>query len=169
MKTEDVNRILRQPAEFRLRHWYSALVADWVGDLPDGRVLEVGCDSARIVPGSTSMDVRPRGITAGPLDMVHDARKPWPFPDKHWDLVIALEVWEHLESDEAKAFLEAVRCSKRTILSLPYLWPPGGLFNHDGIDEDKIKLWTCGIRPSRTAVVYKEFGYPHWVGFWDMT
>ena len=84
-------------------------------------------------------------------DLQHDIGKaPWPARDGEYDLVVALQVWEHLEGRQRQAFAEARRVGRRVLLSLPYLWQcPGDC--HHGIDDDMIFGWT-GERPAKMAV-----------------
>lgn len=77
-----------------------------------------------------------------------------PFDDKIFDCFVALQVWEHLDNQSA-AFCEVKRISKAAILSFPYKWPAGRGHDarHVGIDDKKIKEWTCGIEPDKTKVI----------------
>jgi hypothetical protein len=47
---------------------------------------------------------------------VHDATKPWPYEDQSFDLVVALDFWEHIYSDDIDAVIkEMLRVSKKWI------------------------------------------------------
>lgn len=84
-----------------------------------GRVLEVG-------PGPTG---RPIVLGADTLDncaafhptILHDAgRVPWPVGDKAYDLVVALEAFEHFSGRQRDAFGEVRRVARRAIITVPY-------------------------------------------------
>jgi hypothetical protein len=77
-----------------------------------------------------------------------------PIIDKNFDCFVALQVWEHLDNQSA-AFQEVMRISKSAILSFPYMWPKskGHDARHVGIDDIKIKQWTCGVKPEKTKLI----------------
>lgn len=85
--------------------------------------------------------------------IVHDATiKPWPIQDQQYDLLIALQVWEHLDNKQTRAFREVMRVSKKAILSFPFEWT-GGLEKpshraHRDIDRELIADWTLNIPPT---------------------
>ena len=74
--------------------------------------------------------------------------------DKFFNLFVALQVWEHLDNQQL-AFEEVMRISKSAILSFPYKWPKGKGHDsrHVGIDDRKIKQWTCGVKPEKTKLI----------------
>jgi len=87
-------------------------------------------------------------------EIQHDATViPWPIKDKEYDLVIALQVWEHLDDKQKEAFGEVIRTSKMAILSLPYKWDcPKDNANypeHHMIDEAIIAGWTLNKKPEK--------------------
>ncbi len=45
---------------------------------------------------------------------------PWPIKKKQYDVVIALQVWEHLKGKQIKVFKEVTRISNIAILSFSY-------------------------------------------------
>jgi hypothetical protein len=79
---------------------------------------------------------------------------PYDIPNKHYQTFLALQVWEHLDNQDV-AFREVMRISKSAILSFPYMWPKGKGHDarHVGIDDKKIKKWTCGIEPVKTKLI----------------
>lgn len=77
-----------------------------------------------------------------------------PIPDKYYDCFIALQVWEHLDN-QAAAFREVMRISKAAILSFPYMWNHGDK-RHRGIDDAKIKAWTCGVEPQSVKIIHNR-------------
>jgi hypothetical protein len=108
--------------------------------------------------------------------IVHDATfKPWPILDKQYDLFIALQVWEHLDNKQARAFREVVRISKKAILSFPYGWTGGEEKQshraHRDIGKELISDWTLNITPreiieiSRTGPEFSKG--PRLIYYWE--
>lgn len=78
-----------------------------------------------------------------------DARAvPWPFEDKSYDLVIALQVLEHLSPKQTDVFNEIVRITKHAIISLPLRWRCPHDPIHHMIDYPQIREWTGHRRAS---------------------
>lgn len=71
--------------------------------------------------------------------------------NKQYDLLIALQVWEHLDNKQTRAFRELKRVAKRAILSFPYEWTGGeqkpSHRAHRDIDKALISDWTLNIPP----------------------
>jgi hypothetical protein len=112
------------------------------------RVLEVGCRRTPLFPGSDRLDY------AGEFSPTfhHDATVvPWPIADRAYDLVIALQVWEHLGSRQREAFSELPRISRYAILSLPYKWRRKNNPSHSGIDDTVVRRWSGGLAPLETV------------------
>jgi len=112
-----------------------------------------------ILRGSDTMDLR------GDPTYRHDAGLvPWPVADKSYDVVIALQVWEHLCGKQRAAFSEVKRVACRgAVLSFPYMWGAGSDI-HREIGFRQIVEWTeqspaCLVGPSLQrlrAVCYYE-------------
>jgi hypothetical protein len=84
----------------------------------------------------------------------HNAtEKPWPIRDKSYDVFIALQVWEHLDNKQSRAFREVMRIARSAILSFPYNWNcPEDNANypeHHLIDQELIGDWTLNIQPKQ--------------------
>ena len=104
--------------------------------------------------------------------------KPWPIADKAYDMFIALQVWEHLDGKQTRAFREVMRVSKKAVLSFPYHWE-GGIADkpshraHRDIDMELIRDWTLGIEPKRTIEIERtgpEFSKgPRIICLWDFS
>jgi SAM-dependent methyltransferase len=74
-------------------------------------------------------------------------------PDRTFDLVLCLQVLEHLP--EPRAFARKLLATGRTvILSVPYRWPREQHEPHlqDPVDEAKLREWT-GTDPIETSIV----------------
>jgi hypothetical protein len=149
-------------AEFRAleakdRYWqdrwgYLSTAIWWMGGGPTGAVLEIGPYKEPLLKTADVLDVRPYA-GADRTTYAWDARKtPWPIPDGRYDLIIALQVWEHLGDQQRAAFAEVRRVAQRAILSFPYRWHcPGD--EHHGIDDAVIADWTLHTPPTRRKLV----------------
>ena len=112
------------------------------------RVLEIGCRHTPLFPGSDRLDY---AAEFNPT-FHHDATVvPWPIPDLAYDLVIALQVWEHLGNRQREAFSELPRISRYAILSLPYKWKRKNNPSHSGIDDSVVGRWSGGLAPLETV------------------
>ena len=122
-------------------------------------VLEIGPAQHPIVKDCSVM-IKPEDDMWGRPEkelskqILHDAtEKPWPIKDKQYDLLIALQVWEHLDNKQSRAIREVMRVSKMAILSFPYMWDcPKDSRNypaHHMIDEELIGDWTLNIKPEK--------------------
>ena len=165
---EDFNKVCEEFEYFRLskkKRWgYSKEVL---------KMLKPFCENI-----NTSFEIGTSGFqcireSVTPTDSF-DARTSWPYEDKQFDIVIALQVWEHLwePTDEQvndwsipkqkEAFNELKRVSKSAILSVPYDWGewtntlPNNV--HYGITMDKILEWSSGLEPVEIVDVPCQLG-----------
>lgn len=148
----DYEEAARQDAYYAGRWSYYKAVADMVGNLmPLESILEIGANRLPIVRGCDTMDNR---AVLPDLTYLHDAsHTPWPMTAKKYDLLIALQVWEHLQGRQQEAFREVMRVSRAAILSFPFRWFCPDDANHHAIDEKKITWWTLGVKPQEIVVV----------------
>ena len=66
------------------------------------------------------------------VDVIMDAREPWPFPDNHAELVVFGDILEHFYPEEALAAMkEAHRVSEKVCITVP----SDGRFEETGIEE----------------------------------
>jgi hypothetical protein len=74
-------------------------------------------------------------------------------PTNHFDLVLCLQVLEHVE-DPAAFASKLFRTGRIVIVSVPYKWAPDRApgHRHDPVDEEKLRQWT-GREPVATRVV----------------
>lgn len=149
--------------EAKDRYWqgrwgYLSTAIWWMGEGPTGAVLEIGPYKKPLLETADVLDVRPYA-GAGRTTYAWDAAKtPWPIRDDRYDLVIALQVWEHLGDQQRAAFAEVRRIARRAILSFPYRWHcPGDC--HHAIDDAVIADWTLQTRPTRTQLVDRRMLY----------
>jgi len=113
--------------------------------------LEMGCSQIPLNSTSYLIDINKLHLVTKRGKLYDLNKTPYPFPDKTFDCAVALQVWEHLDS-QFKAFNELCRISKNVILSFPYNWNHGDA-RHRGIDDDKIALWTGGLWPETTIQI----------------
>ena len=135
---------------------YLSAAADIISRLPGDTALEIGPYRHPLVPGCDTMDMDRRlpGIT-----YYHDAGvRPWPMNGKVYDLIVGLQVWEHLEGRQRDATREALSRTQYLLLSFPYRWrdSPGRSPGHADIDRDTIMVWTCGRDPIETLRVASD-------------
>ncbi len=123
------------------------------------KVLEIGPAFQTIVKNCDIM-VKPEEDAWGKpekyvaTELQHDATiTPWPIKDNSYDLIIALQVWEHLDDKQKEAFGEVMRTSKMAILSLPYKWDcpidNANYPEHHMIDEKIIEEWSLHQKPEK--------------------
>lgn len=132
--------------EGRLGYYREAI---WLAErCPLGAVLEFGCHRLPLFHGSDTLDVNSDLGTT----FVHDAKVlPWPV-ERHYDLAIGLQVWEHLHPQQAAVFEELRRIADNAILSVPYNWKRPDDPEHSAIDEQQILYWTGGLHPTATVL-----------------
>lgn len=132
----------------RWRYYREAMAM--VRRLAPRRVLEVGAAFTPLLPDSDRLDYQAKFNPT----FLHDATVvPWPVPDQSYDLVIALQVWEHLGNRQVEAFAELPRIARYAILSLPYKWRRRSNPSHSNIDDAVVSRWTGGLRPLETVEV----------------
>lgn len=74
-------------------------------------------------------------------------------PDTTFDLVLCLEVLEHLDAPSAFA-QKLLRTGRTAIVSVPYKWPKGACATHvqDPVDEGLLEQW-MQRQPTTTRIV----------------
>ena len=137
----------------RSRWDYIKFVVGIVREISPSMILEIGSNGIPITNISDTMD-----ITTGlnPTFLHNAAVAPWPIPNKKYDVVIALQVFEHLDVKKVlqkTAFQEARRTSGNVILSLPYLWKIKATDCHFCIDDNVVMKWASGLEPDKTILV----------------
>ncbi|MBF0122407.1 MAG: hypothetical protein HQL21_03225 [Candidatus Omnitrophica bacterium] len=124
-----------------------------INEINPSSALEIGSRELPIMHGSDVMDLSRKYLSS--VKYVWDAtRVPWPMGDRHYDLVVALQVWEHLLGFQKEAFAEVMRVARRAILSFSYKWQCNPKDCHYNIDEAKIAEWTLNVKP----VLIKQVG-----------
>ena len=114
--------------------------------------LELGPNLRPLVRGADAMDFRERpGIDLEGRLIVHDATNaPWPVADRAYDLFVALQVFEHLGTEQATAFREVCRVARHAILSLPIDWEMSDPTNvHHQLSHERALSWFAPRKPTR--------------------
>ncbi len=129
-----------------IHRWgYTSVAIKFVKDLNIYKQsLEIGANGLSIIENSFVMDCDPNRHP----DIVHDATvEPWPFEDKQFSVVIALQVVEHLSNKQA-FFKQAARISDYVVISIPWEWP-SKFGDHGGISWPSLYEWTANTKPER--------------------
>jgi hypothetical protein len=101
------------------------------------------------------------GLTSYDADFLN-----WKNPQKY-DLVLCLQVLEHLANPELFAAKLFDICNDKVLISLPYKWPEGFCKYHkqDPIDEVKISTW-IKKKPVFQEIVKEEGNIRRWIGLY---
>ncbi len=135
------------------RWHYIVIAIRWLNELCPQKTLEIGAHVFPLDKDGRYVDIIDFSKRLGSHFVHHDITKvPWPFANKEFDVIMALQVWEHLEGDQKKAFLELTRVGKSAILSFPYMWLDGGP-GHVGIDKKTISNWCLGMIPIKEIII----------------
>jgi len=166
MTHDDFQQLLGHPkwGKYYIGRWeYFKHVIDFFHRLNPSSVLELGPGQHTVIKGCDIM-LRPEDDQWGrPMNTInriylHNAtEKPWPIGDKAYDLLIALQVWEHLDNKQSRAFREVMRVSKAAVLSFPFMWncpkDNANYLHHHLIDKELIEDWTLNITPERVIEI----------------
>ena len=119
-----------------------------------GRVVEVGPGWHPLFEPSTRIDIKPY-----PYFIRHDVgTAPWPV--KEHDLVIALQVWEHLGprsgERQREAFKAAMIAAPNIILSFPLDWKCPDDPVHHMITREVVAHWTMDLPPTAEILAEKH-------------
>ena len=150
-------------AYYEGRWEYFSVVLEIIREIQPRSVLEMGPGWLPVVKDADLMLAPDEDQFGRPGHMqgkviVHDATvKPWPIGDKAYDLVVALNVFEHLDNKQSRAFREAMRIARAAILTVPHGWTGGEAKwmhrIHRDIDKDLVRDWTLGVEPERVVEI----------------
>ena len=128
MRERELDGVAGRYPYYRGRSGYMLVAARLAGELIESHglrsALEIGPHLRPVVVGADVMELvaKPDSEAEGRL-IVHDARRtPWPIADRTYDLVVALQVFEHLGAFQAAAFREVRRVAWHAIISVPIDW-----------------------------------------------
>ncbi|WP_183092856.1 class I SAM-dependent methyltransferase [Nocardioides stalactiti] len=126
---------IAKSAALEQRHWWyaerRALVRRTTSSWPRGRALDVGCAGggntavlAELGWSTTGLEYSPAGVRIAAsrgLDVLRGDATSMPFADATFDLVMATDVWEHIEDDHAVAAESArvLRPGGRALVAVP--------------------------------------------------
>lgn len=146
-------------------HLYYGLVREWMEELSPGRyLLDVGAWDTPVASWGrfekrVSLDIQPRPFCWPGVDCVTadwmDCRL-----EERADLVLCLQVLEHLGDDLVTPFTRKLLTSGRHVLiSVPYRWPRGKQPSHlqDPVEASMLMAW-AGKSPFRQALVTEPQG-----------
>lgn len=117
-------------------------------------IIELGAYKINLTNISDNMDLQYDFIDIDNLNnkvYVQDATiLPWNIVDKHYDVFVGLQVFEHFPKEtQSDVFKEVVRVSKNAILSLPYIWNKPEDKMHHMITKEIIQKWTNNYIPEK--------------------
>ena len=89
----------------------------------------------------TSVETPTKGCTLDGVRVIHSDFMDW-LPDQKYDLVLCLQVLEHIPDPTAFA-RKLFECGNVVIVSVPYCWKAGVCTSHihDPVDESKLLKW----------------------------
>lgn len=124
----------------RIQRWsYFNKLGEWLGAFNIARawkimfkpknVLDVGCGRGTFIAYAHDVGIEAEGFDFSEWAInhryrrckrkwlrVHDATKPWPYPDNSYDLVVAIDLFEHIyESDLQFVIDELYRVAKKWV------------------------------------------------------
>lgn len=139
---------------YRHRWSYYSVAQRMVTAYNPSTVLEIGAYYT-IFEGSDTLDIPWNTIAM----ITHDIGVvPWPIEDKGYDVVCALQVWEHVKPSPEEAFRELMRVCNQAVLSFPIDWTdcePGD--DHLGVTAEVISKWTLGIPPVEQEIIGHKY------------
>ncbi len=117
---------------------------------PDGKTLldvgggvGLGCRYLEWFDGfdRTSVETPTEGCTLDGVRVIYSDFMDWE-PDRKYDLVLCLQVLEHIP-DPTLFARKLFNCGHVVILSVPYRWEAGTCNEHihDPVDEEKLREW----------------------------
>ena len=136
---------------YKSRWCYFKEIINEINKLTNGidnpKILELGAFCINFTDVSDNIDININYID---YDNVHNEiyimdlreEKRWDIPDKHYDLVIASQIFEHLEGHQLFTFNEIKRVSKKAIITIPYKWNSPNDKMHHNITTDHFDKWT---------------------------
>jgi len=119
--------------------------------------LEIGTNKISCMSFSDTMELKLSQVDPDNLNnkiYIQDAKSKWKIEPKHYDVVVALQVFEHLGPKQSKVFSYIQKCSKYAILTIPYKWKCDPSDCHHNITDEIVNEWTNGYTPYKRELVY---------------
>lgn len=122
-------------------------------------LLDVGAANCEYISWFTSfiiktrVDIRPTTTILGTETVQMDFMNY--SPSRHFDLVLCLQVLEHLENP-TNFCVKLLEIGKVVIISVPYKWPKGKCQSHVQDPVDELKLLTWLGKPWRDSKIVKD-------------
>jgi hypothetical protein len=127
------------------RRWdYISIVLNILREAAPRSVLEIGNCGLPLTSISDTMDLYKRFYRKKLTYHQSATKTPWNIPDKKYDFVIALQVFEHLDNKRIKqidVFNECCRVGNNVIISIPFKWKFSKFSDHGNIDDSLILRW----------------------------
>jgi hypothetical protein len=140
-----------------IRWKYTSFVCSELEKINPKTAIEMGTNKLSLMSFSDTFALEIDTVDPDNLNnfnYIDDANNlPWNIPDKKYDVFVALQVLEHLGSNQDKIFNEIQRISNYAIISLPYKWDCPDDIEHHMIDDDKISKWTNNIKPYEKNII----------------
>ena len=157
MKTineQEFREIEKRYPYFKGRWEYFNEVIKMIEKINPESVLEIGAVGCRLVKGSKVLDIKSEymGVRYD-VDYLLDITKDLDQVKERFDLILCLQVLEHLGNSQQKAFSELLAKTDNLIISLPYMWADKRDMIHYGITDSIIKRWTCDKVPKEEVVI----------------
>jgi 2-polyprenyl-3-methyl-5-hydroxy-6-metoxy-1,4-benzoquinol methylase len=152
-KTRRIKAYYNDRKEF---HYYKK-VKEILEGLHLSSIIDIGCRKSPMMKGlgknvyKAMLDIQEIPPIDG-INMIRADFYTWK-PDRKYDVVLCLQVLEHL--DKPKKFAQKLlQVGKTVIISVPYKWKKGSCKYHtqDPVDESKIKGWV-GRDPDEQYII----------------
>jgi hypothetical protein len=157
MKTiteEEFRKIEKANPYFKGRWEYFKEVVKMVEKIDPIKVLEIGSVGCKLVKDSKVLDITNQynGIKYE-VDYLLDITKDLDKVKERFDLIICLQVLEHLGNRQQSVFSGLLERGDNIIISIPYLWTDKSELSHYNITDDIIKKWTCDKVPKEEIII----------------
>lgn len=127
------------------RFAYMSVASDLAALVHPRSCLELGPHKAALLLGCHTMDRSNYMLHTYTLDAT---KAPWPIPARHYDVLLALQVMEHLTLSQATVFREMRRVARAAVISLPIRWNMPGDAWHHNLTLDEVSSWFSPSIPS---------------------
>lgn len=131
---------------YKQRWAYINAIVEILKSLNLNNILEIGSMQICLSPQSDNLDLSFEMIDKKNLVnkiYIQDCLQvPYNITDKYYDMVVMLQVLEHLSPKQLEVFKEVKRISKNAIISIPHLWNCPDDIEHHMITKEHFDKWT---------------------------